>query len=1360
MRSLRLAWVFACVAFIAFAASALASPPPAPVTPPGGVGAPPRTGLPTMAPPKLLTPSPVMMSPVPGPGLFVGAMPPGAKVPLSRLPRLPLKSYANTATPKNYRGLRPMSATGAYIDITGTNCGGSGALGDQFNVGCTLNWQSFNNTNGDTKQDYYVFENNGNEFTSSATAVGGTYTGTGGNNHNTTLSNQGTYIFGTYDITAGAWSSIIYVNAGQVFALKVYQDPFHTQETYQFDASTSNNAYIYLKNVAQGDYYAVGVNRTGTAPQCVFMGPAPLPSPYNYPANQLCNLTLSTGVQASGGNLSVTWPIQAGLNPGAYSVEVYDLTAGVRLGQVQVSLTGASGLVLITKPDVSGANVNPSPNPAPASTAGTVFDWDGQFPTDESVSGLSASITGITNGVNYQWVMSDPQGQVIDITGAGAVSTNSASTTLTFDALTGGAATMLSPGQYPANSFTLQFYDITHKNVIASQAFKVLGYSTQTQFNTGGTLVSSIIVPQGAGNQSAIMQFTNTSSQVFNGFGDNLSEIEFSTGPDYTLSATAGYGIYIGTTTAGPCNPTCTTTGTDSSGNTWNITITCPAGGTQKTGECNLLLTPASTSTTLAPGGYITTPTLYFFSATGAGCGNVCQGITSELPVNGVKWSTTNSALAWGPVYFRKNNATESATVSFNFVGSWNQGTQNINGGPPFASSFVGTHFYKTNFNQADYNDNSPYSVPISSSLTSSNEDIWAYTITNTGNNSISQIAIQLPPLLLYQGYYAVDPASSGTWAVNTCPSNFSVQWICLSGGSIAKTTTTTIYIDQTMPLQSFPFTDTQVQGFANSQWYAMTPASTGIKTPDGLNTLDSLAVGAYSLIGTDMTFAANPSTVGQGSTPTLGFQVTNTSTSVDPNPDSIDAIVIEAPSTGFTLSSVPAVSNAGWSYLGSFKLNGATTTQYWFGLCASQYTAGANQGAGSYGGPPNANNAPVTTPFTSPYKTIGTCANETQAAGPGTLVSISNMKLTNFNTTGAQTWKMYAHGANAGGWSQAQKTTITVTAEAASIWFNQVNGTNVSSGSVPTIGGSPNSYQYAVKNTSQTSKISKILVTIPGLDINNQNAYDGTNWWNISNIASGGVTITAPGGQADGTAGCTVNASGTNTYNATSGGANGQIEVDCTNLNPNDTIYLNFTATNPQVQSDSYLFPATVDGNTAGTAWLGSNEVTESFSLGLNIVVDPSNPGPGGSTPVVSCQNACAFSGTTIDFGNIANNTTFTFSDVVRTSIVYTGATSAGHTLDLYASVNSNPVNTGGSATNELLTEVDSTNSTSGAGISFLQTSYGVIPTSSPGMKIATAPETYRSTSYDVIDNYEVTIGTESISAHIVTITYTVVPN
>ncbi|MHB8147648.1 MAG: hypothetical protein ACYDGM_10375 [Vulcanimicrobiaceae bacterium] len=1354
MRHLRGAWLFVLLAVLSLAATAFAQvrgvPPHEPIDrvtmPPVTVTMPPvgrPIGIPT---------PPGVMGVV---SQYIGAVAPGTKVPLSRLPMLPQRTSLNTVTPKMARAhVHPLAANGAYIDVSNTNCFAQGALGDNFNVGCSLQWYAASLPNGDTYQDYYVFATNGNELNASATAVGGTHGGGNGPGRATTLSAAGTYIFGAYDVSKGQWAAIIYVNAGQVFTIKVYQDAFHSQETYQFDASSSNNAYIYLQNVSQSDYYVVGITQTSVAPNCVFIAPAPLPYPYTPPANQLCNLTASAGVQAPGGNLSVTWPIGPTLKAGIYSIEVYDLTQGVRLGQVQVSLTGAGGLVLITRPDGTGPNINPSPAVIPAPTPATIIAWDGNNPIDESATGVSASISGATNGTNYKWTLSDPQGQVLSSV-AGTIAGNVGSNVFTFD-----NTAMLQPGSYPSHTFSVQLYDTTNNDVVASQSFQVLGYSTTTQFNNAGTLGSTIsITPNSQVTEG--LRFTNNGGGIYNGFGDNLSKIIFTSGPNFNVSNTTGNGIMMSVVN-GATNPcgSCTTTTTDSNGNTWNATVTCSATTKQKNGECNLELDPSSSNITLAPGAYINLNNVTFFSATGSTCGNSCQALTSEFPQHGLTWSNTTSALAWQPVYFRNSSATESGTANFQLVGSYNQGAYNLNPGPPFSPPFVGTHFFLDPFMHADYNNNSPYDVPISlNNPAASNQDITLFTIKNTGTNKLTEVAIQLPPLYLNQGFYSIDPATPGAWNYAACPANFSVQWICFNNGNVAAGGTDYIYVDLTMTLQSFPFQDIAMQGYANSQWFAMTPSAGSNTTPDGRNTLDNLSFGVYSLIGSDMTTYFSPSTVGQGSTATLGASVQNTSTSVDPNPDSLDIVVLEAPSTGLTLSSTPSVTPAGWSYLGQFKKNGATATQYWFGLCTNQFGAASN---GTYGGPPTANGGggvPLAGPYPSPPPC--TAAQETNAAPPGQTVTVSNMQFTNFNTVGTQTWHMYAHGANAGGWSAAQPFSLTVTAESASIWFNQVDGTTVASNTIPTIGGSPNTYQYAVKNTSQSSAISTTVITIPGLDTNNQNATDSSgNTWNVTNIATGGVTLSAPGGQADGTGGCVVDTSATKTFNPTTAGANGQITLDgCTSFKPGDIIYVNFAAANPEVQSDSYLFPATVDGSNAGPAWLGADEISVQFTIGLDIVVDPSNPGPGGSTPVVNCANPCAFSGTTVDFGNIANNTAFNFLDVVRASVYYTGATTPGHNLLLQVSANSNPTNSTGTPTNEMLTDIDGANSTQGAGITFNQTSMAVVPTTG-GLLVGTVPETNRSTPYDLIQSYQIAIGNETITAHIVTVTYTLIPN
>ena len=1322
---------------------------------------------PLPAAPGMTLPSPTVAS------VFVGGVAKGSKVPLARLPRIPQQTKANTATPNGSHRIRPDAASGAYISLYGTSCF---SFGFQFPVGCVMTWQAEQLTpTGDTKQDYLIVSTKGNELTASATAVGSTYTGATGAANQTTLSAQGTYVLGTYDVTTSQWIAVVYVNAGQVFNIKVYSDPYHSAETYQFDASASNSAYIYLQNVSASDYFVVGVSQTAVSPNCVFMGPVPTPSPYTYPAHQLCNLTASGGVQAPGGNLSVTWPLSAALPAGSYTVEVYDLTQGYRLGSVQVSITGSSGTTMTIYPDDTGSAVDSSPYPPNnPSSPSPIIAWEGYYGGggDQSASGLKATVGNVAAGPTYQWTMVDPQGQVL-ATPAATISSGTATLTINFGYPLNPY--MLNPGQYPSNQFTLELFNSTSNQVVASQYFKVVGYASETQFYSGALLSTALSIPSGSSVVSGL-RVTNSSNSIFNGVGDNFSKFIFSSGNDYATSSTTGNGIMLSTVSGAtaPCSTTCTaTTAVDSAGNAWTVQASCSA--VTAKGECNIAFSPVNSSTTLAPGAYINLSNVTFFYESGAKCGKSCAAPTSELPQHGLQWS--QQVPSYVPVYFT-SGSTQSATAEFRIVGSDINGTRNlVTLSPPgFSVPFVGGHFFQSEFGQLDYNLQSPYNGKFNylgptggQTVSAANDDILAITINNTGANTIGEIAITLPPLFITQGEYSqVDTLSSSSWTQVTpqtnCPNGTSGNWqtICYTGG-IPAGNSATIYIDQPMTLQSFTPTDVLVQAQAQGQWFAATAASGTSSTPDGLYSFDNLGFAAYSLNASDMTAYFNPSSVGSGSTATLGFVLTNTSLTQDPNPDSIDALVLEAPSTGLSLNSTPSVTNAGWSYLGSIKLNGASTTQYWFGLCGTQFTKGAQQGA-SYGGPPTANTTGFSEPLSAKYNSIGTCSSETDAVGAGNPITVSNMQLTNFNGTGTQLWKIYAHGANGGAWSIGQTMTLGVTSESASVWFNQVNGNTVATNSVPVVSNASNSFQYAVKNTSQASQIGTIDVTLPGLDINGQNAYSSQStpgYWFINNITSGGVTITAPGGQSDGTAGCTVNTNSSNTFNATNGGANGQIQINCTKFNVGDTIYVNFTASNPQVESDSYLFPATIDGSAAGTAWLGSDEISVAFSLGVDVVVNPSNPGPGGSTPVVSCAS-CAFSGSTIDFGQHGNNSTTVFGDVVRASIVYTGSTISGNTLQLYVSASTNPASTG-SLGAELNTEVDGAHSTSG--VTANQTAYTPVLLSNPGLLLGTAPEaepTYGSTSgyYDIIENFELQIGTEAIGGYQPTLTYTVIVN
>ena len=54
----------------------------------------------------------------------------------------------------------------------------------------------------------------------------------------------------------------MYVNTGAPFSIGIYEDPYHTQQAYQFDVSNSGAAYIYLPDVSTTDVYVVYVMST------------------------------------------------------------------------------------------------------------------------------------------------------------------------------------------------------------------------------------------------------------------------------------------------------------------------------------------------------------------------------------------------------------------------------------------------------------------------------------------------------------------------------------------------------------------------------------------------------------------------------------------------------------------------------------------------------------------------------------------------------------------------------------------------------------------------------------------------------------------------------------------------------------------------------------------------------------------------------------------------------------------------------------------------------------------------------------------------------------------------------------------
>lgn len=1349
---------------------------------------------------------------------YVHAVRSGRRVPLFRLPHLPMRTALNTIRPgRHHHGgrYRPLAATGATIGITAAaSCATGGTLGDLFNVGCQLTIQAsgMSGWSGSDHYQYYVVPPNATTATEIGGAGGGcaptTDPWTAGSppscsGGSTTLSTAGTYGFFVYDTTAQVLAAAVYVNAGPVFTIQVFQDPYHSEQSYQFDTQSSTAAYIYLQNVAPSDQYVAYVMSTGVNAYCVYMSPSggtlsgPSPRPTGSTNNLVCNPKLATGVNAPGGNLALTWPFNTGLESGSYEIAVFDQTAnngaGELLGTVQVSLTGFASESILTEGSTPAPNPSKGPN-APSST--TQVAWDST--NDQAVAGITGTTQGSIPAGTYTWTISDPNGRVLSSNSETLASNGIATNDFVFNSLA-----INPPGEYPSANWVMQLYNTSTKSVLGSQAFQILGYSEQTQFDESGTFSPALNFTGNGALNGVGLRITNTSNTNYPGEDDSFSEMEYSTGVSTSAGAmtlppsnTGETGVFVtlgNGASISSCYPDCTLQVNDSNGNAWTIADYCSAANLNDNGACALLYTPVNASTVLTPGAYIEIPSadMTWYAngrKTGWACYYTpCSAPTSVLPTHGLAWSSTSaSSPAWTVTSFGSNisGGTISGNVSLAIAGSCTY-TSNCNTSRSTTSPYAGTHFYQLNFLQGDYQLSTPFTP------TGGRSDIVGFAIDNTTsfNDAFDQLAFDFP------GYFSASQvhldtltdSSGANWAVESCPSGFGPTYICLSdggNGDLSNGTTETIYLDVPMTSSSFPISEFGVQGYSAGEllWQGLSANSSATQPICGGGTtcssgnIDGLGFEMYSLNSGLQSASFQPSTVGTGTNPTsLSLVIQNTSSAADPNPDAVDAVVVEqTTSSAWKISGAPTLSNASWSSLSGTGYNVAgNAMEYWFGVCANQYT---NHTSYPGGGPPQSPPSPTspTSPLTTRVTPCTTGQEENSLAAGGSLTI--NFALNTAFSAGTQTFYVYTHGANGGGWSAPKPVTLTINSESASANLFSVNGA-VLSGALANVSGTPNTFVYEVKNTSNTANIAKVDIQLPAYDINGQPATDGSYSWTLvgSPITTNIVLGTITGGTFKTTgvpAGCTVNSA--DTFNPVAGTSNGQIEVSgCTGLSPGKILAVEFESNVPQSQSDSYLLPVTIDGTTAGLAYIGADQVTVSFSIGITVVVDPGNPGPGGSTPVVNCSQ-CAFSGTTIDYGPIGNSSSVTGADVVRASVIYTGSTQAGKTWQMSVSGNNNPTCTGASCGGipyELLTSADPSKTDSPAGnsntncsggtIHVTQTAYAAMPTGAP-MNLATGSENQctGSQDYDVLQNYKVQVGTESTNGQSVTILYTLIAN
>ena len=1247
-----------------------------------------------------------------------------------------------------------MDATGATITVTtdpyDNDCvNTSGAL---FALNCTVEWRSSGLPGGnDYYQDYYISAGNGSDYTGTATASGGTYRGAGGAQHNVSLNATGTWIFGTYDTTTAQWVTVVYIDVGQSFSIQVFQDSAHTQEVYQFDAAHSGAAYVLVSNVTAGDKYVVYVEQTSLKPSCVYVAPA-----QSTPAGigQLCNPSLSPGVAAPGGSLSVTWPLNSSDAAGAYSIVVYDLTTNQRLGQVQVGLIGSNNTALLVAPDGSAAGINPSPNPVPNNPPVNpppqpYVAWDGS--TDQSTTGVSLNVTGLSSNA-YTWSVSDPDGQVLGTYTSTFGASSGTYASHVFDFSTLG---VLGPGYYPAPTFTAALYNKSQGLMVATTTFKIVGYYSQTQFTTGSGTSQTLDVGAAGGTVTAALVLSNAGAVRYTtAYSDSFKGLEFSTGNDFAVAGGMAAGDGVGVLavlnghTLAQCQASggCSTTVTDSSGSLWSVTDWCSATGTtaeQKNAQCILLFTPSASGTVLAPGASITLGSVNFSTTTHENCGSNCAGSTSELPTHGLAWSAIGTSgapiyTASAPFYFATGTG-YSGTASMVLYGNTNDGNNNQ----------VEEHYFKTNTAHAAYIRPDPYNVD------NSYYNMYAFTITNNSSQEITELAIGLPGTygtLNEINYYSTP---YGGWALDIpCPGTlFATKYVCLAapttryGGpqGINPGATQTVYLYANAPTSSFQYTDWTVFA-AEPVPFQMTPTGTATipAGPSNPYTVDGLGFAMYSLDSTLMSATFSPSTVGTN-LPTVDAVFQNVTLAEDANPDYIDAVVIQIPNgsvnAGPTLQAPPT----GWTYEGT---TGANPRYYWFGVCNGQYSNG-NQS-----GPPGATNGIGAYPLNNDAAALPTCsaAQERNSLAPGGKLD-ARFTLQNV-TNGTNTYYMWAHGANGGGWSNKMTFSFDASALSGNAGFASINGTSVPSNSEPAISQDSNVYTYTATipaNAGATNN-SSFTIAIPATDVNGLTASQlGASPWSVS-----AVTVKAQSGATTCAIGSTTNPSGS---------TNGSIVVkNCNFSNMGGSVTVQFTGSSPSVQNDEFLFPTTITtGNgttTAAETWAGDQRVQVEDMIGLSVVVDPNNPGPGGSTPVVDCPN-CSFAGSTIDFGNVTNMTQTQYSDVVRASVT---AYASGHSNGwvLCMETNTNPTSNHAGVSHELQALADGAHSTSAAGLSYGDASFTDIPITASGVSqllLAKGPfSTTRTAPYDLIQSYQLSMGSELASGAVAQITYTLI--
>jgi hypothetical protein len=1270
--------------------------------------------------------------------------------------------------------LHPMNASGGTIWLTGDNNNyfendETLQYGDSVYLGCD---NMANVPNGNNYQ-WVVFPPDGSGGYTTATA----YTlGTSVNG-----GTCGTYV--AFNLSTGAgWGGLCANNCYGGGATQMGSDPsypgiwtialangnlstYYGEINIVVNGSVNFNTYSDLAmshpaiNFTPGSYvvagasglnpshtYAFGWVYTALGASCVYASP-------NLTSYAGVNGTCFTGNNPTGtpaltGSVSGSW-LSTGAKTGAYDVELFDVTSQDYIGHQQISMAPSSGGAWSLTPfngGTLGTNLN------------NIFATDGLI--DQSVNGIKFSVSGVTanNGDTVYLSVSDPNGAVL----MGTVSTapnnvgiagpmnancndgnglnyNCTATYATGQPVTftyyfphnAGFQQALGPTQTPfaPNVFTAQLYDANTNTVLTSFPFQILGYNATFAWSDGLTADKAAATGTVLG-----VKITNSGGNQYGVWNeDGLVGIKIS-------EDAGGESVALSSTTA-----------TDSSGNTWNISQS--GVGTAAV----ITAVPAVAGTALPVGGTLSFNVKVTVPATSCVTA-VCDLPTQILPQHGINYSATgvtnelqvlSSGSASTPPSVRWTVVSETAT------------------GAKLADRLA-------EFNQLTYiagTDNAP-----DPTVNGGCGECYNYklTVNNTSATKITDILFTFPSQVDLQEYppggVTASGGVSGTWAWYTNgnpagdissgygPNNIELKCSRAGCGINAGGTGTFTF---SIPIFATSFAVQQIPAVANFTGTGFNLGGDGTTSNmiAGETNVASNAIGAASLNRNFMETYFSPSSIGSVAGASTTFVFTNVALTSDPNPDDIDEINLIFPSANDNPSSITAP--AGWT------VTQDTGNHLHWVIAGCTYTG------------------------TKPVNATPCSTNENgYALGPSGTVDIKATFATapSVCSCAVQWWVMGEGGADTN-WGTLPTVPLTISSTSASIAFTNIAGTAVSGGSQPTVGTDAtynvgNSYQFVITNTGSTT-LTGATLTIPYQTTSGSPAQDtgGQSWQIYSPGGSACATTSTAGNPCVALSGGSTGTSGTCSGTLSSGQyanptgspptAAGYIKLSGCSIAPGGTATVTFYAIAPYLLNSTFLFPATVTsasgGANAAPTYVGANSVQVVINGGLTIRIPPSigfvNGGNrvtaasgSGANPSTICTSCQVLAGTPniIDFG-VGITGTFTTTDIVDASV--SSDANASNSWALYMSTSTNPL--GGTSAAELYTAVDSANSTTAAGYVPVTTSFTAVSTGtgSSGTPIANYSGNARHAPSDSVLNYQVQAAGSS-AGHNVTITFTLVFN